>query len=302
MNKEIKELFEQQLEVWPQARNNYGALSGVREKVFDMEGFPVRVQFNPARIVSSAAKVDAKSIGERKCFLCEENRPEVQEGLAYVAPSGHDYIVLVNPFPIFPRHLTIPDVSHVDQLIGGRMEDMFDLADRLQDYVIFYNGPLCGASAPDHFHFQAGNKGFLPIERDFNRINKVLVQYSGETEIFTQTSFVKGSLILVSSSKKEMLRCFNDIYDSLGVKDGEKEPMLNIVSWKTDGKWYLYLVFRSKHRPDRFYSEGEDNMLISPASVDFGGVFVTPLERDFERISAEDIEDIIEEVIERVES
>lgn len=292
----LRELFRSQLEEWPQAKNNYSALKDVKSKRLDVEEFPVEVQFNPARIVSSAAKVDPKSIQERKCFLCEENRPSVQRGLSYQGPSGYNYSVLINPFPIFPYHLTIPDVNHVDQLIKGRVIDMLDLAEKLSDYVLFYNGPLCGASAPDHFHFQAGNKGFLPVEKDFDFVKKALILRKDKTYIFTQLSFVKSSFILLSSSREEMLKHFDDLYNSLELKDGELEPMLNLVSWKTDDKWYLYVVLRSKHRPDRFYAEGDDNMLISPASVDFGGVFITPVEKNFRSISAKDISDIIAEV------
>ena len=292
----LKELFRQQLEEWPQARNNYNALGSVRKKSFEVDGFPVEVHYNAARIVSSAAKVDPKSIQERKCFLCEENRPSVQKGLSYRGLSGHDYVVLVNPFPIFPLHLTIPDVNHTDQLINGRIEDMLDLAEKLSDYVIFYNGPLCGASAPDHMHFQAGNKGFLPIERDFERVDKALVVHRRKAYVFTQTSFVKSSLIIVSTSAEDILKQFNTIYSNLEKRAVNEEPMLNILCWKSEGKWYLYIILRSKHRPASFFAEGEDNLLISPASVDFGGVFITPLEKDFEKITDKNVSGIINEV------
>ena len=163
MNQTIHHLLTGQLASWETARNNYAALSGVRVKELNVNGIPYKVQFNPARIVSSGAKVDAKSILERKCFLCPANLPPVQKGI----PFGGHYNILVNPFPIFPRHLTVPELAHTPQRIATRFTDMLELAEALTDYTIFYNGPKCGASAPDHAHFQAGNKGFMPIEKDW---------------------------------------------------------------------------------------------------------------------------------------
>lgn len=163
MNQTIHNLLTGQLASWETARNNYAALSGVRVKELNVNGIPYKVQFNPARIVSSGAKVDAKSIQERKCFLCPANLPPVQKGI----PFGGHYHILVNPFPIFPRHLTIPELAHTPQRIASRFTDMLELAEALTEYTIFYNGPRCGASAPDHAHFQAGNKGFMPIEKDW---------------------------------------------------------------------------------------------------------------------------------------
>ena len=156
----VQEFLERQIRDWDTAKNNYEALKHVKVKEFELNGSTVKVQFNPARIVSSAAKVDAKSLKERKCFLCEANRPAVQEGLPW-----EDYTILVNPFPIFPKHLTIPANEHTPQLIAGRISDMMKIARVLESYVVFYNGPKCGASAPDHMHFQAGNVGFMPVGR-----------------------------------------------------------------------------------------------------------------------------------------
>ena len=159
---QVNELFEQQLSVWEMARNNFEGLKTVQIREFDFDGFGVKVQFNPARMVSSGAKVDAKTIAQRKCFLCAANRPEVQRGIEW-----RDYDILINPFPIFTRHLTIPRREHVDQRLVPYISDMFDLARELPDFVVFYNGPKCGASAPDHMHFQAGNADFLPLVSDY---------------------------------------------------------------------------------------------------------------------------------------
>jgi len=271
----VTHLFEEQLKEWELAKNNYKALEEVKVKTLNVNGYPYKVQFNPARITSSAAKVDPKSIQERKCFLCAENRPQEQEGI----PFNERYTILVNPYPIFPRHLTIPLLEHQPQLIASRFGDMLDLAQQLDDYTVFYNGPKCGASAPDHFHFQAGNKGFLPIEKEADWKNSIRIE---------------------SDDKQEMLDNFKRIYDSLPWQAEDTEPMLNILTWYENGKWITYLFPRKKHRPSCYFAENEAKLLISPASVDLGGVIITPLEKDFERITPEDIAGILGEVVENV--
>ena len=268
---EVNKLFDEQLSNWELARNNYKALEQVKTKTLFVDGREYKVQFNPARIVSSAAKVDAQSIRERKCFLCAKNRPPEQNGI----PFKDCYTLLINPFPIFPRHLTIPAMEHTPQLIAARFEDMLDLARQLDDYIIFYNGPKCGASAPDHFHFQAGNKGFLPIETNRN---------------------VNGMICIESDKKEELLDRFKQIYVAMEQKPEDDEPMMNVLAWYEAGKWIVCIFPRKKHRPSCYSAEGEANLLISPASVDLGGVFITPLEKDFEKITKKDITEILKEV------
>jgi ATP adenylyltransferase/5',5'''-P-1,P-4-tetraphosphate phosphorylase II len=268
----VNQLFEEQLATWELAKTNYKALEQVKVKTLVANGREYKVQFNPARIASSAAKVDANFIRERKCFLCEENRPTEQKGI----PFDGRYTIIINPYPIFPQHLTIPLLEHTPQLIASRYGDMLDLAQQLDDYVVFYNGPKCGASAPDHFHFQAGKKGFLPIEKDKDWNN---------------------SIRIVSENKKEMLDSFQQIYDSLPLQPADDEPMMNILTWFENGIWTTCLFSRKKHRPSCFTAEGEANLIITPASVELGGIFITPLEKDFIKITAEDIAAILNEII-----
>jgi ATP adenylyltransferase/5',5'''-P-1,P-4-tetraphosphate phosphorylase II len=271
IKEEVGQLFEEQLNNWNLARNNYKALERVREKTLDVNGHRYKVQFNPARIVSSAAKVDPESIRERKCFLCRDNRPVEQKGI----PFKEQYTILINPYPIFPQHLTIPALEHTPQLIASRLDDMLDLARQLDDSVVFYNGPKCGASAPDHFHFQAGNKGFLPIENDRSWEHVIRIE---------------------SENKQDILDRFQQNYDALPLQPDDIEPMLNLLAWYGNGKWTTCLFPRKKHRPACYSAEGDANLLISPASVDMGGVFITPLEKDFEKITAKDIAKILDEV------
>jgi hypothetical protein len=290
-------LFEEQLVSWKQAGDNYKALEGVVVKNIDVNGYPFKVQFNPARIVSSSAKVDKKSIKERKCFLCAANRPEVQKGISYIDEStGGEYVVLINPFPIFPRHLTIPLTEHKDQLISGKMGVMLSLSEKLPGFTLFYNGPKCGASAPDHFHFQAGNKGFLTIEKELSSMDQDVLFDNDGLKVSAVNSVFKGLYAIESSDLKKAEEAFEKIFAVLPVKEGEKEPMVNILTWFDEGAYTILLYARDKHRPSHYFAEGDDNILLSPASVDMGGVLITPLEKDFNKMDAAIIKEILDEI------
>lgn len=292
MNQLVDHLLTEQLTSWETARNNYAALSQVRVKELQVNGILYKVQFNPARIVSSGAKVDAQSIKERKCFLCPANLPAEQKGVLF---KNH-YTILLNPFPIFPRHLTIPEQEHVPQRIACRFGDMLDLAQALSMYTIFYNGPKCGASAPDHAHFQAGNKGFMPIESNWKeQAAGKIATYKG-ADLWYMNDSPRTTLVIESVDKKAAEDLFDIIYRSLPLKSGEEEPMMNILAMYEDNKWIVFIFPREKHRPACYTAEGEANLLSSPASVDLGGVFITPVERDFLKITAEDIKQILGEV------
>ena len=292
MNQTIHNLLTEQLVSWETARNNYAALSGVQVKELNVNGILYKVQFNPARIVSSGAKVDAKSIKERKCFLCPANLPAEQKGIPF---EGH-YNILVNPFPIFPRHLTIPETAHVNQRISPRFGDMLDLAQQLTDYTIFYNGPKCGASAPDHAHFQAGNKGFMPIEQSWRELGAGKVADYGQATLWHLNDTPRTTLVIESADRKTAIKLFDIVYHSLDIQPGEDEPMMNVLGMYEAGKWIVFIFPRAKHRPACYTAEGDANLLSSPASVDLGGVFITPVEKDFIKITAEDIAQILGEV------
>lgn len=292
MNEQVNTLISGQLEVWETARNNYKALEGVRVKSLEAGGVSYKVQFNPARIASSGAKVDAKSIKERKCFLCPAHLPEVQQGIAF----KEHYQILVNPFPIFPRHLTIPELAHVDQRISERMEDMLDLAQALTDFTIFYNGPKCGASAPDHAHFQAGNKGFMPIEQDWKNLVGGKVGSLGKAQLMYLNDAPRATLVIQSPEKEDAVKLFDCIYRNLPLKEEETEPMMNVLAMYEEGEWIVFIFPRAKHRPACYTAEGDAQLLSSPASVDLGGVFITPVEKDFNKISDSDLTQILSEV------
>ncbi len=293
-SKEARELIRQQVSEWDLASRNYLSLDKVEIKTFDFGDYHIDVQFNPARIVSSSAKVDARSIETRVCFLCQKNLPPQQRGL----PFDDQYMVLVNPFPIFPEHLTIPNLNHTDQRIAGNFGSMLDLAAGLDDFVIFYNGPKCGASAPDHLHFQAGIKGFLQIEDDFN-IKRCCrkVRSLGAVALSHWPDYQRGVITLNSTDKTALIAVFDQIYSQLqSLQPDETEPMLNILASVDHNEWIIHIFPRTLHRPAQYFETGDKQIVLSPASVDMGGVFITPREEDFAQITAEDITDIFRQV------
>ena len=295
LQKKVDLLLDQQTKEWDLASKNYRGLEKVRKRAFKInDRVNIGVQFNPERMTSSAAKVDPKSISERKCFLCAKNLPEQQKWV----PFGEEYLILVNPFPIFPRHLTIPHREHIDQRIKGRFGEMLALASELKDFVVFYNGPQCGASAPDHFHFQAGNKGFMPVEKDFENMSRVTVKGKENCRVSIFKDYLRHCIILDGSSKTILTDWFEKAY--MGMEEQmtaeNPEPMMNIlVSWEK-GRWKVFIFPRKKHRPWQFFEEGEKQILLSPASVDLGGMLITPREEDFEKLGVSDIVDIFGQI------
>lgn len=290
----VEKLFENQVDEWELANANYKQLENVKTRSIDFDGFELLVQFNPGRITSSAAKVDARSIEARPCFLCGKNRPPQQRGLAF----DPGMTLLVNPFPIFKKHLTIVAEEHIDQRISGNFMTMLMLAKKLPDYQIFYNGPQCGASAPDHFHFQAGNKGFLPIEKDF--VNPGLCRKSIERqgiELWQWTGYGRAIITLKGSAQKKLTDAFEAFYERFASTQPDRpEPMLNIlVSWD-NAEWIIHIFPRKQHRPSQFFSEDNTKILLSPASVDMGGVIITPREEDYLKITRDDLTDIFNQV------
>lgn len=180
------------------------------------------------------------------------------------------------PVSHIPRHLTVPETAHVAQRITPRFGDMLDLARQLTDYTIFYNGPKCGASAPDHAHFQAGNKGFMPIEQDWRRQVAGKVADYGQATLWWLNDAPRTTLVIESADRKTAIKLFDTVYHSLDIQPGEDEPMMNVLVMYEDNKWIVFVFPRAKHRPACYTAEGDANLLSSPASVDLGGVFITP--------------------------
>jgi len=293
INNEVKSLFNYELTNWQLARTNYEGLKTVQTKVFSFGNFDVKVQFNPARIVSSGAKVDAKTIAERKCFLCTENRPAEQTSVEF-----GDYEILVNPFPIFPEHFTIAHKKHQPQQILPYFTDMLDLAQAMDDYLVFYNGPQCGASAPDHLHFQAGTKDFLPLVNDYKRLKNIYADLLVTTEshqLFQMKNYMRTVFCIESNDKESAKDAFQKLYHHFQDERGV-EPLMNIVCLFEDNRWYVFVLPRKAFRPWQYTAEGDKQLLVSPATVEMCGIFITPIEAHFRKISKEDIESVFEQV------
>jgi hypothetical protein len=292
---QVAKLFNEQYKNWPLMTNNYNDLSKIKTKILEFSGFDMKVQFNPARIRSSAAKVDKASIENRACFLCSENRPKVQEAVEF----EDVFLILVNPFPIFPQHFTITHKEHVPQLIKVNFMWMLKLAKALPDFTIFYNGPRCGASAPDHFHFQAGTKNYMPIDYQIDNLKLKYgrLQVDSNRKVWIINDLVRTFLLIESKDAEEIDSIFSNLYESLSkLKYTEDEPDMNIHASFCEDKWRILLFPRGKHRPHQFYAEGEENILFSPASVDLGGLLIMPLEKDFEKINIDLAQDMMKQI------
>ena len=294
-------LIDRQLAGWPEAARRYRDLREVQTKEITIGGMPVRVQYNPARAVSTLARTDAASIAARPCFLCRENRPQQQEAMPFEGCDGRRYEILVNPFPIFPEHFTVPAVDHVPQRIAGRFPDMLRLADTFPDMTVFYNGPESGASAPDHFHFQMGCRGFLPVERHFGLLGPRTVMRPGAAVIALTSAYIPGLPVITAPDAKSAEAAFLRVLRSLPVSPRTGEPQLNILCWKertdSDTVFRILVIPRKAHRPSCYYAPEGEAVRISPASVDLGGVFIVPVEEDFRRANAEVLQSIIRETV-----
>ena len=294
LNEQAFTLVKQQQETWKLTRKNYGELAGVQTREFEFGHFKIMAQHNPERIRSSAAKVDTKSISERPCFLCPDNLPAEQKALNF----QNKFLILVNPFPVFPVHLTIPLIEHKPQQILNFFSEMLELSCQLEGFTVFYNGPQCGASAPDHFHFQAGNRGFLPIENELENLeknhSKVIFQRSG-LKIFVVQNYLRRFVCIVSSDRTKINNAFHRVYSSFP-GENVNEPMMNILSFFENGNWKVIIFPREKLRPSRFYETGEKQVVVSPAAVELGGIMVLPRQKDFESISNQVISEIYDEV------
>jgi len=294
ISEQARQLIEDQQNEWELARRNYAGLKNVKTRKLAFDGFDILVQFNPERIRSTAAKVDTKSIEARPCFLCPKNLPKEQQGIQVL----EKYLILVNPFPIFPEHLTIPHLDHIDQRIENKFGDMLELAKILNDFTVFYNGPKCGASAPDHFHFQAGIKRFMPIERDFKK--GLFFHYPkivNGVEVIKWTDYLRSIMTFSGRDKDHLNAVFAKLFDELKkLQPDEAEPMINILTSYENNRWNVHFFPRKLHRPWQYFENGEKQIILSPASVDLGGVLITPREEDYHKLSMYDAQDIFEQV------
>lgn len=286
---DVRKFYEEQLAEWPEFRQRVEQLEQVELREFRLNGFTIKAQFNPARAVSSGAKLDKESIAKRKCFLCAENRPEVQRGLKL----NDRFTLLVNPFPILKEHFTIACDTHCPQEIKPNLGDMLDFAQMMPDHIIFYNGPRCGASAPDHLHFQAVAKGQLPLEQEWKKAEKrELSEWNGH-RMEQLMGFGRSCVHAESDRKDALASLFNQTYTQyMMMEGGNEEPRLNLFAMYEEGRWHLFIFPRKTHRPTQYYAEGEAYRMISPGAIDMAGVLVLPRKEDFEALTLSELKDV----------
>ena len=290
-------LLFQQASVWDALRERYEALSRVEWKEFDFAGSHIRVQFNPARLRSTTAAVDNTSIRERPCFLCPDRIAAPQRGFIL----ERRFLLLCNPYPIFPEHFTIAHREHTPQRLRASIGDFLSLTSLLGSrYLLLYNGPSCGASAPDHLHFQAGSRGFLPVERDFKSLRAGLAAIVEERKGLLAMA-VDGPLrpyLVFESPVHEILesalRAYLDV--AAEIRPDPLEPMVNVLSSYDENRWRVWIFPRAKHRPARYGMQGDRRLIVSPAAADCGGVLILPREEDFRRLEREDVLEVFNEV------
>lgn len=288
-------LLERQKENWPDLSAGYAALEAARVREIRGDGWGVDIQFNPRRIVSSGARVDPETVRRRPCFLCPENLPPEQQAIGY----RDDYLVLCNPMPIFPGHLTIANRCHLPQSLPENLITFLRLAaDFGSGTTLFYNGPAAGASAPDHLHFQAAPAGRMPVEQEVldPRKRSRMRQLAGGT-ISAATGLGRGALVIEGREEEAVAGLVRELIAALGrFTPSAGEPPLNLLGRETGEGWRLILFPRRKHRPEAYFREGEAGLLISPGAVDMGGIIITPREQDFLALTPDLVSGIYREV------
>jgi ribosomal protein S18 acetylase RimI-like enzyme len=289
------ELLLEQKNAWADLREGYESFKNVRARDLNCRGFSARLQYNPGRIKSSTADVAEKNRGQRHCFLCLDHLPEGQKGILY----RNDYLILCNPMPVFPSHFTVSHLDHRLQAIAEHIDALLQLmADFGSGWVILYNGPKCGASAPDHLHFQAAQSGQMPIEKEIRAAERLtlMIQVDGIL-IHRVRDLGREAILLEGDEPMAMGRTLKEFLDALKkVLLIDEEPMMNIAGLYEQRKWRLVIFPRRKHRPDAFFKEEDARVVVSPGVIDMGGVLITPVEKDFERLDGASVESIFREV------
>lgn len=287
----ISRFFNRQLEVWTNARHRFRDLKHVETRQFSDQ---LKLQWNPARIVSTGAKIDKKTLGERPCFLCDKNRPKEQMS----KQIDEKFHLLVNPFPILPVHFTIPARKHQPQLIYKNYGEMHRFISLHSDLMVFYNGPKCGASAPDHLHFQAGTNGILPLQTNWQRLSRNLtdiISLNDEEKISVVRDFIVPAFVIISKSAESDEALFRRLYKAMPQRGDETEPMMNIISWRKGEEFISVVIPREKHRPEAYFAEGDAQFVVSPGALDMSGLIITPREEDFRKLTEEKALSLLQE-------
>lgn len=322
----IDKFISDQLSVWPLASSNFRSMKQARTREIEVNGLKVTVQNNPERITSSTAEIDEASLNARPCFLCPENEPAEQMRLRLDGRKGRHYNIQLNPYPIFPQHLVIARRTHKPQSIWRHYVDMLDMTRTLPAFTVFYNGPVSGASAPDHFHFQACPQGSMPVEREIDSLlslassardedgqpqNAVLhregqtpgttagltyVTSVSEAELYHYRGYARGIFALRARTVKSLAKLFYLLLDTFPILPGETEPRFNLFAYYKQGEYRSFVIFRGELRPHHYFSSGEDHLTISPGAADMCGYFVAPVADDFDKLDSRMLSEILDEV------
>lgn len=297
MASDIDKFVHDQLSVWPAVAAKYRALKSTRTRTLSLRGMLVTLQSNPGRL----------PIFDHGCPLCEENYMEHQHTLPFEGRKGRKYNILVNRAPIFPNHLVITRDIHAPQTIWHRFPDMLDLAAQLENYMVFYNSPNSGTTVPQHAHFQACPKGYMPLERVTERLLRAV--RAGETpqelrfitsvrdaQLFHYQKFNRGVFMLRATTAKSMAKLFYRLLDCLNLLAEETEPRFNAFTYCSEGEFRALVTLRSASKPQCYYAEGEAHFAISPGAADMAGFFVVPEEGDFDRLNADVLTQIYDDV------
>jgi hypothetical protein len=289
------ELLSEQKNACPDLQEGYESLKDIRARDLPCRGFSVRLQYNPGRIKSSTADVAEKNRAERQCFLCLDHLPQGQKGIFYRG----DYLILCNPMPVFSSHFTVSHLDHRLQAIAEHVDTFLQLTtDFGPGWVILYNGPKCGASAPDHLHFQAAPSGQMPIEKEIREEKRLTLMKRIDRVFLHRVRDVGREVIVLEADDSMALgKAFKEFLNALKkVLFIDEEPMINIAGFYEESKWRLLIFLRQKHRPDAFFRNGDDRIVVSPGAIDMGGVLITPVEKDFHRLDGASVEHIFREV------
>lgn len=297
--KELNKFIKDQLSVWQLASSNFRALKTAPSREVDVFGLKCRIQYNPRRVISSTADTSPAAIASRKCFLCADNRPKEQFHLGFEGRKGRNYHIQINPYPIFRGHLVIVRDEHIPQEIWHHFPDMLDFAAKYRDYLVFYNGPSSGASAPDHLHFQAIPKHNLPLEDVVDEF----LDHPGEplatvkdASLYKFDGYARGVFALKATTSKSLAKLFYRLLDCTDRGKGEEEPMFNLYAYVKNGEYRTIVVMRSAKRSHHFYSEGADHLTISPGAADIAGLFVAPFREDYDKADTALLEELLSEV------
>ena len=314
LKEEIERLMEEQLRQWPEFAGRVERMCSQGERRLDVDGHTLIVRDNPARIISTTARVTMEAAhrdgSPDHCMLCPHNRPPEQRPVTW--QHGGGWQVLVNPYPIVEGHYTIVSERHEPQsLTTGVIVDMLQLTRELPGYVITYNGPRCGASIPWHLHLQAMPLAKVPLgSLPFPHVGPGLGLAATRDNVgpglglaaLEETGTLRSDTLLplpclVITGGENQAQRVTDAIHNLPNNDKTAEPMLNAMAWIPTGESepVVVIVPRRRHRPSCF-GTGPGQLLWSPGVIDLMGLVTLPRREDFDAVTADQLRQAYAEI------